>query len=138
MSRNEKKSTLISQVHQDLLFNTTDDSYYSVSIIKSINEALNLGRREDNKFTFFIRSSAHLEVPHVLLDLVAQNENIVAPLLQTYDYEQIWYNIDYHTIMNDYTNKTEKTLKSMPSLCKAHIYIDTAENIASWICIASL
>ena len=133
MSRNEKKSTLISQVEQDLLILNAvekEESYHSVSIVQTINEALSLGRQEDNGFTFFIRSAAHLEVPHVLKDLVAQNEDIVAPLLQTYDYEQIWYNIEHHTAINKYYNMTMKDLKSMPSQHRAHLPIDSMENKA--------
>ena len=131
MSRNEKKSTLISQVEQDLLIlNAAEESYHSVAIVQTINEALSLGRQEDNGFTFFIRSAAHLEVPHVLKDLVAQNEDIVAPLLQTYDYEQIWYNIEHHTYINRYYNMSIKNLKSMPSQHRAHLPIDSMENKA--------
>ena len=131
MSRNEKKSTLISQVEQDLLIlNAAEESYHSVAIVQTINEALSLGRQEDNGFTFFIRSAAHLEVPHVLKDLVAQNEDIVAPLLQTYDYEQIWYTIEHHTYINKYYNMSVKNLKSMPSQHRAHLPIDSMENKA--------
>ena len=87
---------MIFQVEQDLIQSEAETAYHSVSIVKSINEALRL-RQEDNRkgkgdntFTFFIRSTAQLEDPDVLRDLVAQKEDIVAPLLETYADDQIW------------------------------------------------
>ena len=68
-----------------------EDFKSKVSIVETITEALR-SSQEDNaeSFTFFIRSSAQLEVPSVLKELTAQKEKVLAPLLLTYSDSKVW------------------------------------------------
>ena len=88
-------------------FSDSRDSYHSLAIVKTINEALRL-RQEYNAFTFFIRSTAQLDEPDVLRDLVAQNQDFLAPLLETYAHDQIWYTWEQ---AQDYYNEKKKKCK---------------------------
>ena len=80
----------------------------------------------DNTFTFFIRSNAQLDDPYVLQDLVAQKEDILAPLLETYAHDKIWYNVEklvYHW------NSTRLYHTAMVSQYLAFLQEDTNSNM---------
>ncbi len=59
--------------------------YKKVLLKETIKEALEEASKEESDYVFFVRSTAHLDHPGVLQDLVKSNVNIVAPLLRTYD-----------------------------------------------------
>ena len=84
VARNEKKKRFISAIKEDFKS--------KVSIVETISEALRCSQEDNNEgsFTFFIRSSAQLEVPSVLKDLITQNEKVLAPLLLTYSDTNVW------------------------------------------------
>ena len=91
-------SIVVAQQQQKLLHKVVtmmtaikEDFKSKVSIVETITEALR-SSQEDNaeSFTFFIRSSAQLEVPSVLKELTAQKEKVLAPLLLTYSESKVW------------------------------------------------
>ena len=58
--------------------------YKSVTSRDTIKEALEVSDKE-SEYTFFLRTTAYLDNPDVLNDLIKANVLIAAPLLRTYD-----------------------------------------------------
>ena len=71
VTRHQKISSVVGYFFSDLLTTRTNMIVHTKTVTKSHR-------------IFFVRSTAHLENPNVLTNLVAADKPIVAPLLRTY------------------------------------------------------